>query len=165
MMERLENLSTISPKVLQLIPVILGVDVALDGNPDILTTATAALGAIGIKLTSLQLLGIVGAGIAVAYSVKAIQEGMAGANQRQLQYSEIGKQVFEGLPATQAKAIRNSLEHIFEQMTHQLRERHLEYSGVFDEVGELEQVKYSLRKVNQQCKSVKRELYDAAHLL
>jgi hypothetical protein len=163
-MENLDNLSKVSPHVLKLIPIILGVDVALDGEADILTMATASLGVIGIKLTSLQLLGIVGAGIAVVYATKAIQEGIAGANKRQIEYSALAKQVYSDLPDIQAKGIRQSLQNIFDNMGLQLRERHLQYSGVFDEVGELEQVQYAVRKVKQQCKKMKKEYYNNALL-
>lgn len=164
-MKNLENLSQAAPKVLKSIPVILGFDGLIDGELDLLTNATAALGSIGIKLTSGQLLGLIGAGFAATYAAKAIQDSMIKANERQLQLAQAGERVFRELPSLQAKAFTNSLGRIFERMSKQLLDKHLELTGYYDSIGEVEQLQYLVRKIHLLGKDIKRGQYEQTLLL
>ncbi|WP_413305789.1 hypothetical protein AA0X95_04410 [Bacillus sp. 1P10SD] len=159
-MEQIEKLSIAAPKLLKAIPVILGLDGLIDGEMDLLSNATAALAAIGIKLSGAQLLGIFGAGFAAAYAAKAIQESMRKANERQLQLSQAGERIFNELPEIQAKAFINGLKRTFDRMADQLVTKHLEYSGRYDQVGELEHLTYTVRKIGLISQELKRVQYE-----
>jgi hypothetical protein len=165
LLKSMENLSIAAPKVLKTIPVILGIDGVIDGELDILTNASAALTSIGIKITAAQLLGIVGVGFVASYAAKAIQESMKKANERQLQLAQAGERVFNELPALQAKAFTHSLKRIFERMGKQLMDKHLELSGHYDSIGEVEHIQYILRKVGLLTQDIKRNPYEKLLLL
>jgi hypothetical protein len=144
---KVDQLKSLSPMILKSIPIILGVDASLDGELDILTRATAALSSIGITLSPLQLLGVVGGGIAVAYTANAVQKGVHSTNERQLKLSQAARQVIDQLPKMQAQAFTHSLRKVFENMAERLYEQHQKYLGVFGQDGQLEKLQYSLRKV------------------
>lgn len=159
-LEQIEKLSSAAPKLLKAVPIILGVDGLADGELDLLTNASTALAAIGIKLSGAQLLGIFGAGFATAYAAKAIQESIRKANERQLQLSQAGERIFNELPQIQAKAFTNGLKRTFDRMADQLVTKHLEYSGRFDQVGELEHINYTVRKIGLISQELKRAQYE-----
>lgn len=159
-LENIEKLSMAAPKILKAIPVILGVDGLIDGEIDLLTHASAALSTIGIQLSAMQLVSIFGAGFAAAYATKAIQESMRKANERQLQLSHAGERIFNELPLIQAKAFTNALKRTFDRMADQLVDKHLEHSGHHDNVGELEYMNYTLRKIDLISKELKRAQYE-----
>lgn len=144
---KVDQLKSLSPMILKSIPIILGVDASLDGELDILTRATAALSSIGLTLSPLQLLGIVGGGIAVAYTANAVQKGVHSTNERQLKLSQASSQVIDQLPKMQAQAFTHSLRKVFENMAERIYEQHQKHLGVFDQDGQLEKLQYSLRKV------------------
>jgi hypothetical protein len=159
-MEQIEKLSIAAPKLLKAVPVILGLDGLVDGELDLVTNATSALAALGLKLTGAQLLGLLGAGFAAAYAGKAIQESVRKANERQLQLAQAGELIFKELPEIQAKAFVNGLKRTFDRMADQLVNKHLEYSGHFDHVGELEHINYTVRKIGLISQELKREQYE-----
>jgi hypothetical protein len=144
---KVDQLKSLSPMMLKSIPIILGVDASLDGELDILTRATAALSSIGITLSPLQLLGIVGGGIAVAYTANAVQKGVHSTNERQLKLSQAARQVIDQLPKMQAQAFTHSLRKVFENMAERIYDQHQKHLGIFDQDGQLEKLQYSLRKV------------------
>lgn len=155
-MKKIDNLSVAAPKVLKAIPIILGVDGIMDGELDLLTNASIALSTIGIKVTAAQLAGIIGIGFGAAYAARAIQESVQKANERQLRLAQAGERVFAELPALQAKAYTDSLKNIFERMGQQLLEKHLEFSGHYDSIGEVEQINYIVRKIGLLGQDIKR---------
>lgn len=157
--KEIQKLSNTVPTVLKSIPIILGVDGLIDGEVDLVANAATALSGIGIKLSAAQLAGVVGFGFAAAYSTKAIQESIRKANERQLQLSQAGERIFNELPKIQAKAFSSALRQVYNQVSDRIVDKHLEYSGKLDHIGELEHVKYTIRKINLITKELKAQQY------
>lgn len=160
-----EKLSTVAPKVLKSIPIILGADALIDGELDLVSNAATALTAIGLKVSAAQLLGVLGIGFATAYAGKVVQESIVRSNERQLQLLQAGKQVFNELPQLQAKAFVQALKKVYDRMGEQLYERHLQLSGQFDKIGEIEQINYNLRRISQLTNDIKRTKYEKSVFL
>ena len=165
LVEGVENLSNYTPRILKSIPLILGVDGLIDGEFDLVNNAVTAIGATGLTITAGQLLIGLGIGFSVAYAGKAVQESMKKANERQLQLSQAGERVFNELPKVQAKAFVHSLQRVYERMADQLNERHMELSGKFDEIGELEKINYNIRRISQLTNELKRGKYEQSLFL
>ncbi|WP_099354834.1 hypothetical protein [Fredinandcohnia onubensis] len=144
---KVEALKSFTPTILKSIPIILGVDVALDGELDTITRTTTALASIGLTITPLQLIGVIGGGLALAYTANAVKKGVRTTNERQLQLSQAGSQVIHQLPKIQSEAFINSLRKIFETMGDRILEQHEKYLGVYEQDGELEKIRYSITKI------------------
>lgn len=159
------QLSVAAPILLKSIPLILGIDVIMDGELNTVNFAVSALSSVGISITAPQLLAIMGGGFAAVYAAKAIQESMRKANERQLQLAQAGERVFNELPKIQAKAFTTSLRRVYERMEDQLITRHLELSGQHDNVGEVEQINYTIRKISLLSNEIQREQYEKSLFL
>lgn len=163
--QNMERLSNIAPKVLKSVPIILGFDGLVDGELDLANNAANALNAVGISITAPQLLAVLGGSFAVAFAAKAIQDSIRKANERQLQLAQVGEKIFAELPQIQAKAFVSSLRRVYERMAEQLLHRHLELKGTFDEIGQLEQIQYTMRMMTKISNEIKKEKYERSLFL
>jgi hypothetical protein len=160
--EQMDKLQTLVPKILKSIPLVLGVDVVVDGQADLLVNATTALNTIGIALTPLQLVGIIGGAFALAYGVNAVQKAVHETNQYQLKLAQAGYRSLDMLPEIQTQSFITSLRRVFEKMGEQLLEKHHEEKGVFDEYGQLEKMQYSVRHIKKINGQLQKLVYNHA---
>ena len=154
-----DKMSELSPMILKSIPLILGIDVALDGEADLVLNVTKALTGLGLTITPLQLLGVIGTAITIVYSVNAIQQAVHDTNQRQLELSYAGRNTIDKLPEIQTKAYIRALRRVYEKMYDQLAEIHMEKIGIFDNDAKLEKIRYSLRRIKQLNSEIQKMVY------
>ncbi|WP_174729185.1 hypothetical protein [Mesobacillus harenae] len=159
-----DKLAKLAPTLLKSIPLILGLDVAIDGEANLLINAASALSALGIALTPVQLIGIIGGAFAFAYGINAVQKAVHETNQRQLQLAQAGHRALDQLPEIQTQSFISALQLVFEKMGEQLLEKHQEEKGLFDDFGKLEKLQYSLRHIRNTNGQLHKLVYDRAVL-
>lgn len=160
-----EKLSKLTPHLLKSIPLILGVDVVLDGQADLVLHVTQALTGIGITITPLQLLGAIGVAVAVVYGVNAVQQAVHETNQRQLKIAHAGQHALNQIPEIQTKAYIETLRRVFEKMADHLSEVHRERLGEFDQDAQVETIRYSLRRIKQVNSQLQKMVYEHAPVI
>ncbi|MEC1716493.1 hypothetical protein [Schinkia azotoformans] len=160
-----EKLSKLTPHLLKSIPLILGVDVVLDGQADLVLHVTQALTGIGITITPLQLLGAIGVAVAVVYGVNAVQQAVHETNQRQLKIAHAGQLALNQIPEIQTKAYIETLRRVFEKMADHLSEVHRERLGEFDQDAQVETIRYSLRRIKQVNSQLQKMVYEHAPVI
>ncbi|MEH7255065.1 hypothetical protein V7111_23420 [Neobacillus niacini] len=124
MQNKLDLTSSKTKMILSAIPVILGVDVAIDGDFDLLTGATAALAQVGIAITPGALLSVIGIGLVGVKAVEIIHRQALLNNERKIQMANAGRKIIQDLPELQAEAFCNVLKGIFGKMEERIREQH-----------------------------------------
>ncbi|WP_100407886.1 hypothetical protein [Bacillus solitudinis] len=157
-----KQLGNLSPTILKSIPLVLGIDIALDGEADLINHVVKALNAVGLPIVPLQLVSVIGAGLALTYGVNAIQKAVQETNKRQLELAQAGHHAIEQLPALQTKAFITAQRRIFEKMADQLYEVHSEKLGKFDDDGTLERIQYQIRRIKNMNGQVQKMVYQRA---
>lgn len=142
-----KSLESITPLVLRSIPLILGVDVAIDGKADIINNACSALSSIGITIAPAKLMGILGAGFAAAYTLNAVQKAVYNTNKYQMELSKAGRTVIDLMPELQTKAFINALRNIFKGIGDRMVVKHHQQLGAYDSYGKLELIQYNIRNI------------------
>lgn len=159
------EMSQFTPLLLKSVPGILGVDMVLDGEADLINHVAGALSGIGINVSSLQLLGAIGIGVSLVYGVNAVQQAVDSANQRQLALSRAGNLAINELPEIQTKAYIQSLRRVFDRMSDQLREVHKERLGDYDNDTKIESLRYSLQRIKTINSQLQQMVYEHAPLI
>lgn len=160
-----EDISIFIPQILKTIPLILGVDIIVDGKADLVLNATNALMGIGLKITPIQLLGAIGAVVILAYGLDAVKQAVHEVNQRQLKLSRAGYLAINQLPEIQAKAYTQTLRIIFEKITDHLADVHKERLGEYDSDAQIESIRYSLRRVKLANNKLQKMVYTYAPII
>jgi energy-coupling factor transporter ATP-binding protein EcfA2 len=124
MQKKLDLTSSKTKMILSSIPVILGVDVAIDGDFDLLTGAVSALSQVGISITPGALLSVIGIGLVGAKVVEIIHRQALQNNERKIQMANAGRRIINELPELQAEAFCNVLRNIYEKIEERIREQH-----------------------------------------
>ena len=160
-----DKISGFTPAILKTIPLVLGVDVILDGQADLVLHATNALTGIGLAITPLQLLGAIGGAVALVYGVNAVQHAVHDTNQRQLKLARAGHHAINQIPEIQTKAYIQSLRQVFEKMADHLAEVHKERLGEYDNDAQIESIHYSLRRIKLVNNQLQKMVYDHAPVI
>ncbi|WP_342433427.1 hypothetical protein [Neobacillus sp. FSL H8-0543] len=124
MQNKIDLTSSKTKMILSSIPVILGVDVAMDGEFDLLRGAAAALAQVGITISPGALLGVIGIGLVGVKVVEIVHRQALQNNERKIQMANAGRKIINDLPELQAEAFCNVLRSIFEKMEERIREQH-----------------------------------------
>lgn len=156
------KVSDFIPLILKTIPLVLGVDVVLDGQADLVLHATKALTGIGLTVTPLQLLGAIGGAAVLVYGINAVQHAVHDTNQRQLKLARAGHHAINQIPEIQTKAYIQSLRQVFEKMADHLAEVHKERLGEYDNDAQIESIRYSLRRIKLLNNQLQKMVYEHA---
>ena len=160
-----DKVSGFVPHILKTIPIVLGADFVVDGEADLILHATNALTGIGLAVTPLQLLSVIGGVGTVIYGVNAIQRAVHNTNQRQLKLSRAGQDAISQIPEIQTKAYIQNQRRVFEKMADHLSEVHRERIGENDQDAKRESIAYSLRRIKLVNTQLQKMVYSHAPVI
>ncbi|GHH99822.1 hypothetical protein [Neobacillus kokaensis] len=121
---KLDLTSSKTKAILSSIPIILGVDVAMDGDFDLLTGAAAALAQVGITVSPGALLSVIGIGLIGVKAVEMIHRQALQNNERKINMANAGRRIIDELPEMHADSFCHVLRNIYEKMEERIREQH-----------------------------------------
>jgi hypothetical protein len=156
--KKVDILKKVTPTLLKSIPVILGTDIVIDGESDIIVHVSKALTGLGLAVSPLGLIGILGGGFAATYAINAIQKGVQETNKYQLSLSQAGRQVIDQLPDLQTEAFIQSLRNTFEEIADRLGEVHRKRKGEYDSDGNLQRIQYASRRIRNMNSALQKQL-------
>lgn len=138
-------------KIAATIPLVLGVDVAVDGNADILNNTisgtqalSTSLASIGINVSSKALLGVAGFSTAALIASYAITKNIQDMNKRQFEAYNNASFFVDALAKSQVYGYVNSLRNLFETMERKIIYKHSVLKGEDEQHSNLEKCQYLL---------------------
>ncbi|MCE7791516.1 hypothetical protein K8O68_03635 [Salipaludibacillus sp. CUR1] len=102
--------------ILKSIPIVLGVDAAIDGELNILQNASAALASVGITVSAGALLGIVGGSLLLLKSLETIHVQTVKRNERKIGLSQQGASIFDNLAEDYSQSVVGIYEDIYNRV-------------------------------------------------
>ncbi|AOM84455.1 dynamin family protein [Salisediminibacterium beveridgei] len=99
--------------VLKGIPVVLGVDAAVDGNMTLLGNASAALETVGISISAKALLGWIGAGLITLKTIETLHLQTVKLNAKKVDLAQKGEELFDVVTEDYIEGIMNIYKDIF----------------------------------------------------
>ncbi len=150
---KFDKVKSVMPELLKMIPVILGgaagVDVAIDGESDLLKHAISALGGLGISVTGPQLLLAIGGVIGAVMLVSLIRSQLNYCERKKWQYHVTCMNIIKDLPQQIADQFEQSITVFFGEIRDNLEEKILQKSGHYDMVGQTLRLQFVLRDIKK----------------